>query len=104
MVQLMLREKPTWAEQSAIYRTWLLELYKSPEYKRIYTNRLVQMFSEDELVELIKLTENPVFVSYMQRWQGFLESSSADYFALQKAKIPELYKRLEAAGFDPYQK
>jgi len=59
------------------------------------------MFSKDELTELLKLTSNPIFLTYMKRWQEFPQASNADFAALLRSRNPELVKRLQAAGFKP---
>jgi len=99
MMSAVLREKSK--GEAEIWRDWALETFKSPEYKKIYTSRLVQMFTKDELTELIKLTSNPVFLTYMKKWQEFPQASNADFTALLRARNPELARRLQAAGFKP---
>lgn len=99
MMKAVLKEKSR--REAEIWREWALETFKSPEYKRIHTSRLVEMFSRDELRELLELTSNPVFLTYMRKWQSFPQASNADFSALLRARNPELARRLRAAGFNP---
>ena len=96
----ILKEDSTKVRQAEIYKQWALESFGSKEYKEIYTEYLVEKFDENELIEMNKWAKSAYFLSYMLKWQGFLQWSQPKFQDFLKLKNPELARRLKVEGFD----
>lgn len=96
----ILKKDPTKVRQAEIYKQWALETFSSKEYKKIYTEYLVERFDNNELIEMNKWAKSPYFLSYMVKWQGFPQWSQSKFQSFLKLKNPELVRRLKAEGFD----
>lgn len=94
----ILREDPTKVRQSEIYREWARETFSSPEYRAIYVDYMLEVFTEEDLVQLNEWARSPTFQKYFVAWPKFQAWSASRFQSFLRQKNPELMRRLSAEG------
>lgn len=94
----ILREDPTKVRQSEIYREWALESFSSPEYKAIYVEYMIEMFTEEDLGQMNAWAKSAAFQKYFAIWPKFQAWSGARFQSFLRQKNPDLMRRLSAEG------
>jgi hypothetical protein len=90
-------QDPLLRKHKTIVEGWLADQIASPAYAEAKIASYMEVYSEEELTQILAMTKTPAFRVFQAKHQQTLQSSAPKLVQLARKNEPELERRLQQA-------